>query len=409
MLVLTLLLSVGAVTWLVAAPGNDEPYRAKPPAAPTASADPVAADDALRRLGEAIDAGDRGAAAALASPDDTAAAALLEALAGNAAAARISEVSFRYVDDLGPLRADGTWWAAVEASWRYRGFDPTAARTEVAVRFRAGGDDGATSVVDVGNADLRTPVWMDGPVQVRRTATTLVVAAAGVPVARYARLAENAVPVVRRVLADWQPRVVVEVPASATALDRALDAESGDYAGIAAVTVAGDGSSVPGAPVHVFVNPEVFGRLRGVGAQVVMSHEAAHVASEGPSSQAPVWLVEGFADYVALRDVALPLAVTARQAAAEVRRSGLPTALPTRVEFDPRRSHLGAIYEMAWLLCRVLAERSSEDALVGLYDDLSAGGDLDASLRSRFDWTERDLLTAWRTRLSDLPGAGGAS
>ena len=268
MLVLTLLLSVGAVTWLVAAPGDDEPYRAKPPAAPTASADPVAADDALRRLGEAIDAGDRGAAAALASPDDTAAAALLEALAGNAAAARISEVSFRYVDDLGPLRADGTWWAAVEATWRYHGFDPTAARTEVAVRFRAGADDGATSVVDVGNADLRTPVWMDGPVQVRRTATTLVVAAAGVPVARYARLAENAVPVVRRVLADWQPRLVVEVPASATALDRALDAESGDYAGIAAVTVAGDGSSVPGAPVHVFVNPEVLrpaARRRGAG------------------------------------------------------------------------------------------------------------------------------------------------
>jgi hypothetical protein len=57
----------------------------------------------------------------------------------------------------------------------------------------------------------------------------------------------------------------------------------------------------------------------------------------------------------------------------------------------------------------VLAERSSEDALVGLYDDLSVGGDLAASLRERFGWTERDLLTAWRTRLSDLPGAGGAS
>ena len=326
---LALLLSVAAVTWLVAEPGDDPPYRARPPAAPSTAIDPVGADDALRRLATAIADGDRGAAAALAPSNDTAAAALLEALVGNAVAARIGEVSFRYVDDLGPMRTDGTWWAAVDTSWRYEGFDPTAARTEVAVRFRAG-DDGV-AVVDVGDADLRTPVWMDGPVAVRRTATTLVVAAAGAPVGRYALLAERAVPVVREVLAGWRPRLVVEVPADATALDRALDAEPGNYGGIAAVTVAGDGSAVPGSPVHVFVNPEVYGRLRGTGAQVVMSHEAAHVASAGPSSQAPVWLVEGFADYVALRDVDLPLAVTARQAAAG------SVAGPARGPPDPGR------------------------------------------------------------------------
>ncbi len=401
---LALLLSVGAVTWLVASPGDDEPYRARPPAPPTATLDPTGADEALQSLADAVGDGDRAAAAGLAAPGDTAGAALLEALVANAASARITEVTFRYVDDLGALAADGTWWAAVDTSWRFRGFDQTAARTEVAVRFRAGEE--GTAIVDVGDAQLRTPVWLDGPVQVRRSGTTLVLAAAGVPVARYARLAERAVPVVRRVLTGWRPRLVVEVPTDATALDRALDAEPGDYAGIAAVTVSGDGSAVPGSPVHVFVNPEVYDRLRGVGAQVVMSHEAAHVASDGPSSQAPVWLVEGFADYVALRDVDLPLAVTARQAAAEVRRVGLPRALPTRVEFDPRRSHLGAVYEMAWLVCRVLVERSGEAALVGLYDDLSAGDDLATSLRSRFGWSERDLVAAWRARLSDLPGAG---
>ncbi len=407
MLALTLLLSVGAVAWLVVAPGDDDPYRARPPSAPTATLDPGGADEALQRLADAVGDGDRAAAAELAAPDDTAAAALLEALVGNARSARITEVTFRYVDEISPLGSDGTWWGAVEASWRFRGFDPSAARSEVAVRFRA--EDDGTAVVDVGGEELRTPVWMDGPVQVRRTATTLVVAAAGVPVDRYARLAARAVPVVQRVLTDWRPRLVVEVPTDARALDRALDAEPGDYGGIAAVTVSGDGSAAPGSPVHVFVNPEVYGRLRGVGAQVVMSHEAAHVASEGPSSQAPVWLVEGFADYVALRDVALPLAVTARQAAAEIRRSGLPRVLPTRVDFDPRRSHLGAVYEMAWLACEVLADRSGEAALLGLYDDLGVGDDIAVVLRSRFGWTERDLVIAWRTRLSDLPGASRAS
>ena len=37
-----------------------------------------------------------------------------------------------------------------------------------------------------------------------------------------------------------------------------------------------------------------------------MSHEAVHVATEAARSTMPLWLLEGFADYVALRDVDLP-------------------------------------------------------------------------------------------------------
>ena len=81
----------------------------------------------------------------------------------------------------------------------------------------------------------------------------------------------------------------------------------GTYAGIAAVTTTVDGSGSPDAPVHVFVNPDVTRRLRGAGAQVVMSHELVHVATDAATSAVDLWLLEGFADYVALRDVPLPL------------------------------------------------------------------------------------------------------
>ena len=70
-------------------------------------------------------------------------------------------MSFRYVDDLGPLKADGTWWAAVDTSWRYDGFDRTAARTEVAVRFRAA-EDGGDAVVGAPPAHLSRPVSPTG-------------------------------------------------------------------------------------------------------------------------------------------------------------------------------------------------------------------------------------------------------
>src|SRR4029079_112572 len=111
------------------------------------------------------------------------------------------------------------------------------------------------------------------------------------------------------------------------------------------------------SPVHVFVNPEVFDMLRPTGAQVVLSHEAAHVATDAARSTVPPWLLEGFADYVALRDVDLPVTTSAAQIIRQVRRDGVPDALPGAAEFDTATTHLGATYESAWLACVLLAER----------------------------------------------------
>ena len=147
----------------------------------------------------------------------------------------------------------------------------------------------------------------------RRSDEALVMVAASRPdaareAATYARRVARGTEVVRsRAAAAGEPSVVVEVPASASALDATLDAADGTYAGIAAVTTTVDGSGSRDAPVHVFVNPDVTRRLRGAGAQVVMSHELVHVATDAATSAVDLWLLEGFADYVALRDVPLPL------------------------------------------------------------------------------------------------------
>ena len=66
----------------------------------------------------------------------------------------------------------------------------------------------------------------------------------------------------------------------------ALGAEPGTYDQIAAVTTSVDGTTGADAPVHVFVNPDVFGSLEPTGAQVVMSHEATHVATDAATSRA---------------------------------------------------------------------------------------------------------------------------
>lgn len=399
---LFLLLVVGLGTWVVVASGDDDPYEAPPPGAAPAAVEPGAASEALERLERAVRRGDRPAAEALAAPDDVGGQALLGALVDNAALIGMTEVSLRYIDESSGVDADGTWSAAVAVTWRYVGFDEAAARTEVTVRFREVGD--AVVLDGIGAEELRTPVWMSGPVQVRRTPRTLVVVAdQALPLARFAALTARAVPVVSRVLPDWRPRLVVEVPSDGTALERALGVDPGYYAQIAAVTGSSDGSTAPGSPVHVYVNPDVFDGLGPRGQEVVIDHEATHVAGNGPSSRAPTWLIEGFADFVALRDTDLPLSKTAGQIATQVRRNGAPDALPGPADFDPNRPHLGAVYESAWLACVTLAERGGAAALTRFYTDVSAGDAVDAALRDDFDWSERDLVATWRARLADLP------
>ena len=395
---LSLLLVAGLLVWWLL---DDEPYEATPPSEPVAQVRPALAAQTLRRFEQAVEDRDPASARELAPAGDERAAALLAAVVDNARSLRVGDLSLRYVDEEGALAPDGSWPAAVDATWRFAGFDAAPARAEVTLRFVDSGDRVAlTGVGDDGN---RAPLWLSAPLQVRRTAGTLVMAAGSAAQAdAYARRATAAVPVVRRVLKDWRPRLVVEVPGSAAALDRALAADPGRYANIAAVTTTVDGSVDADAPVHVFVNPDVFGRLEPQGAQVVMSHEAVHVATRAATSDLPLWLLEGFADYVALRDVNLPLSTTAGQVIDQVRRDGPPDHLPGSAEFDTTTTQLGAAYESAWLACRLLAQTGGEGALLRLYRLVDGGRALGPALRATFEMTPAELTRAWRRSLSDL-------
>jgi hypothetical protein len=397
---LCLVLVAGAVAWSVV--DSDEYVAPRPPA----EADPVDAVGASRTvdaLQRAVADGDPADAASLAPEGDGRAAGLMAALVTNARSIPVSGLRLRYVDETSAAATDGTWGAAVAVTWRFAGFDAAPSHAEVTFRFRRDGD--RVAVVGVGGGGMRTPVWMSGPLTVRRSPDTLVLSA-GRParIDDYERRARVAVTDVRAVLPQWRTGLVVEVPADDVALDAALDADPGEYAGIAAVTSSTDGSTAPGSAIHVFVNPSIYDRLGGTGAQVVMSHEAVHVATRAPSSTMPPWLLEGFADYVALRGVDLPFSVTAGQVIEQVRREGSPEALPGAAEFGSADTHLGAAYESAWLACVVLADRAGEDALVRMYAAVDGGADLIDQLEERFAWTEREFVEAWRQRLTDLAG-----
>lgn len=396
--VLVVCVTVAAVVVL-----SDDTYRAAPPPEVVDEPRPAAAAAALHAFAEAVTARDSTGAAGLGPSDNAASEAQLRAAVENSADLHVADFTARYVDEVGAVELDGSWTAVVDLTWRFAGFDRAPARAEVLVTFALAGDSAV--IESIGGGDRRTPLWLRERLEVVRTSQALVmVAGSAGEAATQADRVRRAIPVVRRVLPRWRPSVVLEVPGSAAELDETLGADPGTYAGIAAVTTSVDGSQAEDAPVHVFVNPEVTERLQRRGAQVVMSHELVHVATDAARSSVDLWLLEGFADYVALRDVRLPLATTAGRALDLVRNDGIPRALPGAAEFDTRAEDLEAAYELAWLACLEVAEAAGENALVATYLAAEAGDSTGAALRRHAGLSVAELESRWRDRLRELAG-----
>ena len=227
-----------------------------------------------------------------------------------------------------------------------------------------------------------SPLWLSGPVEVRRTARH-----AGAGRRRGARRGRRrrtppgraaAVPVVRRVLprlaaAAWSSRCRRSVDRRST---RALGADAGDVR----PDRGGDDlrrrrRSRPDAPVHVFVNPEVFGGLRPdrrAGRDEPRGHPRRH--RRLARSTMPLWLLEGFADYVALRDVDLPLSTTA---GADHRRGAPRRAAaarcPARPSSTPRRRTWARRTRAPGWPAGCSPTRAASGALVRFYRAVDAG------------------------------------
>jgi hypothetical protein len=105
--------------------------------------------------------------------------------------------------------------------------------------------------------------------------------------------------------------------------------------------------------------------LSPVGRQEVLTHELVHVATDSfTTTRTPTWLVEGFAEAVALRDSGLADAVVAQELRAAHARGWLPQYLPGTREFAVRPA---LAYQESWLAVRLLQRRYGDRAVLGLY------------------------------------------
>ncbi|MBC7629979.1 hypothetical protein [Aeromicrobium sp.] len=317
-----------------------------------------------------------------------------------------SGVDLRYVSG-GEVtdREDGSSEATIEVTWQpdeESGLAMVSNHTS-SVAFRVapqrGGGFSIVSVRPVGGA---LPLWLAGKVIVERRPGANVIRVDGgdtsLPVESMAAVARSAV---ARVVPGTRGNITVVSPHTQQQMAQLVGQDVAEVAQIAAVTTRLDGRGADESSADVVVlNPTVFATMDRRAAQVVMSHEATHLLTDAVGSSAASWVIEGFADFVALHDDTAPLSLSAGQVLAEVKAGRSPTRLPTSGDFDATRHGLGAVYESAWMAFRLLGARDGDKAVVSFYESVLRGADLDKALKSSFGTSQRRLTTDWRAYLT---------
>ncbi len=228
---------------------------------------------------------------------------------------------------------------------------------------------------------------------------------------RIARMLDPAVAGVTRVWGEgWSQKVGVVVPGSQEELEALVGPEFA-VAGIAAVAVADEVNVAHGrveGPRVVF-NTDTADGLDDTALRVVLRHEITHIAARADTVDgAPMWLLEGFADYVGYRDSGLPADRIAPDLARQVRRHGPPEALPSNAEFRLAGSRLDLAYQQSWSVIAFLASRIGARAVVELYHRLAGQradpSTVDEALREVAGMSTAELLDRWGAHLRRVHG-----
>ncbi|MFI1012402.1 hypothetical protein [Streptomyces sp. NPDC020965] len=300
--------------------------------------------------------------------------------------------------------------AVADAELRYRltGYDTvpvTAARTLELGRY-----DGRWYVrADRAAKGGPQQLWQQGDVQVVHGTRSLVLAV-GQDEDRLRALAARADRTVPTVSAAWPSpwarKVVVLVPESLEAMGALLGAPATGYRGIAAVTTGETGTAGRVPADRVIVNPSAYGVLGDFGQEIVLTHETAHVATRAyTSGTTPMWLSEGFADWVAYRDTGRTAAQTAPGLHRAIREGDVPARLPADDDFafGGEPDALAKAYEGGWLACELIAERWGEERLTALYR-AAGDGTPERAIREVLGTTSAAFTSAWREYLGTRLG-----
>ncbi|MEV8564283.1 hypothetical protein AB0436_01585 [Streptomyces sp. NPDC051322] len=252
-------------------------------------------------------------------------------------------------------------------------------------------------------------LWQQGKVQVVKGEHSLVLGVhRPTPLLRQvASVADRAVPEVQSVWhGPWAGRVVVLVPSSVNSMAALLGSPPASYRGIAAVTTGEAGGSDTAPADRVIINPAAYAILGDLGKRVVITHETTHVATRAQTSPGtPLWLSEGFADWLGYRGTGTGVPEAAPELQQAVHSGDLPGTLPTDADFGfgGNADTLARAYEGGWLACRMIAEKWGERKLTDFYRAVGTHGRRDGAVEAAMNdvlaTTPEDFTAQWRAYL----------
>ncbi|MGI8887682.1 MAG: hypothetical protein ACR2GB_01725 [Nocardioidaceae bacterium] len=301
------------------------------------------------------------------------------------------------------LSARGSHSSRVRVTWSIRDFSPHPAHGLVNFRFVQ--RDSQVKVAAVRSiAGEPAPMWISGELTVRRAGQTLVAASSAAVAEELLAEFTSGRNAVTEVLGPWHRGLVVVAPASIKAVEEILGKTRADVQRIAAVTTtltdsrdAATGGRDASMPRLIVWNPLWRTQLSGVGGQFVTNHELTHAVLGHLEQPLPVWLVEGLADYVALKSTGVAGETVAGPALREVRLHGLPRGFPTDEQFEPSSRRLAARYAQAFLVNQLIAETFGEAALLDFYQAASRRrGNVSKAMRLHLDISAEQLTQRWR-------------
>lgn len=271
------------------------------------------------------------------------------------------------------------------------------------------GDD---ALAGAGGTSWQGP-WDFGRLTIAHGANSLVLGHADVSVLQpIAAAVDAAVPAVSALwTAPWTKYVVVVVPGSAEELAATVGASSTVSTDVAAAAIS-DGADpvtgdVPGQ--RLVVNPDALAALTQAGQRIVIRHEVTHIAdAKATTDTTPVWVREGFAEYVGNLGSGQPVGTAAAELRADVRAGRLPRALPQPADFATGTA-IPQAYQQSWLACRLIAQRAGAAGLVRFYRLAGQAvsdpaGPVAAALRVVLHESEARFIAQWRTDLRDQLG-----
>lgn len=425
MLALAVAAGVFAGTAYVGVRNIIEDHSASSPAPSSTPGDAEAAvrraatgDAVLERLASAIQDGDRSAYNAVIDPDSAGFQDAAKQVYDNLRALPVASLAMRYVSDE-TLPAErrrqlgGTAWLAdVEVSWQLREYDQEPVRMTVPMTLvTRSGTTYVASYSDPTGQTLRKPIWLLGRLRIAHGDRSLVVSTdPDADIGAYAQVVDKAIADVSTVWgSNWKRHVVLYLPGSQSQMEYILGVKQRTYGQIAAVTTAEAAQRVPGVPIRILVNPKLFARLTPQGRRIVLTHETTHVASNATASPVPMWLAEGFADYVAFSMVNVSVQSAANELFKAVRAGKGPTALPAPSAFAASSRQLTSAYESSWLACRMIADKYGRAKLVAFYRAVHMGDPVTGlrdAIRTRLGITQERFVADWRQYLQGLARQG---